>query len=156
MSFHASPNRIRVTDTDGRTAFDTDEAQFFATNFVSGTVIVGRINPETYGETVWALANVDPVANVVLGGFQVVFLEGPSAGQTAGVPGFGWFAAGGTYMHYMGKTMVGYTFSCAAGLFQLTRQWINEPYVDPISGLTITTQLNSMALNYRLWCGAFK
>lgn len=174
MAFRASSGRIRVTDAaDAITVFDTQEGLFQATDFKSGQITIPqRVATWNHTSGVFtdvnnnidhALASVNAVADMVVGGFSV------SVASPTGVSGLGWFNAGGTYMHtqhwlpfLLGSasenrvlgSIATYTFRCSGGALVLNeRVYLMAP--PNFAGVDSSLTLLAGTFSYKLYCGKF-
>lgn len=149
--------RILITDTDGSTAFDTDEKLFTVTNFLSGGFAVPARTAVTTGTTPTTIIDVDTnhsitainaYADTVRGAFSA------SASTSQGVVGFGYFNASGTYVHYNENGFMALTFLCISGVLYLHERTVLRAASTTI-GLTNTETIQSVTLSYKLFCGTW-
>lgn len=168
MTVRVTNNQIVVTDTAGEVKFNSDDPMFFATDFKTGSVSIPLRDQSVYQltEFVYDLGPVNAIASRVVGVFRVDF--GPVI-ESYDTPGYGWFNAGGTYMHYgrgnlqfldppfyltntFFETCALYTFRISAGRLQLFEQV--QVSNKTTSGF-YAFFLRPFVLHYRLWCGRF-
>jgi hypothetical protein len=179
MALRQSAGRIWITDpTDTHVVFDTAERLFIATDFVSGSYVIPareaywhrpsggseqRLDQDI--NLTYQLASVHADADVVLGAFKVTTQVSPQ-----GVHNFGWFSAGGTYIHsqlpktvtYNNITQVrsaggysGYSFVAAGGVLSLIERLIFVcPQPQYTNWFQYMTQ-NPMTIEYKLYAGSF-
>lgn len=92
---------MRIEDTIGRAIFDGTERMFHVTDTLSCTVsipsIVSGVGASAARTSTTVLGSCNAAATHLIGAFRVTF---PGSSNPSGVPGFGWFAAGGTYIHW--------------------------------------------------------
>ncbi len=170
MTVRASAGRIEITD-GSHLVFDTNEKLFHGTDYVTGSVSIPQREAVTHGSTpvvaydntyVYNLGPVNANADTVLGSFYV------TASTYQGVANVGWFAIGGTYMHYydaidslfsrnqhvvIGRAQA-FTFRAQAGNLRLEERIVA---VSPIHGedITVTTKIFAINIQYKLYVGLF-
>lgn len=161
MTVTITPQRITVTDASQNVKFDTDENLFFATDFLTGSLNIPQRSNPNFVQYTHNVASCHAAATKVVG---VIRLQ--VSNFNAGIPGYGWFNAGGTYLHYLDGSygtqthehgnvsrMSTYTFYCEGGQLKCreTAQLYN---VDPWTGTQFFVQ-KAFTLHYRIWCGLF-
>ncbi len=101
MSLTLEGGGFYIDDATGRRIFDSAERMFHVTDTIVGTRNIAaktsaiNVNHDTVVTHV--LGSCQPTATHLIGAFRVTF---PGTANPAGVPGYGWFAAGGTYIHW--------------------------------------------------------
>lgn len=109
---------ITVEDTLGRRIFDGAERMFHVTDTITGTKSISAkssgVSSNHSTTTTHVLGSCNADATHLIGAFRITF---PGASNPAGVPGFGWFAAGGSYIHWFD----GSTFT--------TSNFANNPFI---------------------------
>jgi hypothetical protein len=158
--------------------FDTDERLFIATDFIVGSHTI----PQRYAEwnratnnqqsrirvnidQLYQLAIVNVAANTVVGAFKVSTQTSPQ-----GVHDFGWFSAGGTYIHsQLPKTAEynninnylaiggysGYSFIAESGAVSLHEQVVFDCPEPEYAGWLQSQNQNPMTIEYKLYVGSF-
>jgi hypothetical protein len=173
LTLDISAGRIRLSDTTGHAVLDTDERLFHQTDYLAGSITIparsSGVGSNVDVSRVMALGGCSADATHVIGAFQVVF---PGTSNPSGVPGFGWFNVGGSYLHWFdGSSLTSaglandpytkseltqfslYTYRVAAGQFLLD-EWVRiAGYTNGGWGLSYT--MNSFVMNYRLRAGLF-
>lgn len=163
MTVTITPEKIQVTNESDEVTFDTDDRLFFAADYIVGSLNIperSTAHRRTYSHT---LESCSAEADKIVG---VINLDVSGVNIDAGVPGFGWFNAGGTYLHFLDGSnssqayphgevgrMSTYTFYCEGGnlkCFETT--FLNN--VNPFNGNILFTQ-RAFTLHYRIWCGTF-
>lgn len=90
-----------LEDTIGRRIFDSAERMFHVTDTWIGTVSFGAlasgVGSNLSRNVTTVLGSCNAAATHLVGAFRVAF---PGSTNPSGVPGFGWFNAGGTYIHW--------------------------------------------------------
>lgn len=174
MSIEIDAGRIRVVDgSSGYVALDTDGKLFHQTNYLSGSISItarsSGINTNIDVNTTHTLGACSADATHVIGAFQVSF---PGSSNESGVPGFGWFNAGGSYLHWFdGSTFTSsgyannplvkanlsqfslYTYRVAGGLFLLD-EWVRIAGYTT-GGIASSYTMYAFTMNYRLRAGLF-
>lgn len=180
MAIRHSQGRIWITDpADQEIVFDTDERLLICPEFVSGSVQIpsrsclwsrNAFGQETRTnvdiDQTFTLQSVNPHVDVVVGAFRVV-----SAGGPEGISDFGWFSAGGTYVHtQLAKTVIstigiriytavgglsGYTFGAGGGLLRLHERVVFECARPDSNNVTHEMSQSPLTFEYRLFVGSF-
>lgn len=92
---------ISIEDPTGRKIFDSGERMFHVTDTLIGSRSFGPyssgVNSTVLGTTSHVIGSCNASATHLIGAFKITF---PGSSNPSGVPGFGWFAAGGTYIHW--------------------------------------------------------
>lgn len=92
---------ITVEDTLGRRIFDSAERMFHVTDTLIGSKSFGPyvsgVGSSVSVTTSHVIGTCNAAATHLIGAFKITF---PGSTNPAGVPGFGWFAAGGSYIHW--------------------------------------------------------
>jgi len=99
---------MTIEDTIGRRIFDSAERMFHVTDTITGTKAItsksSGVGASHFTSTTHVLGSCNAAATHLIGAFRITF---PGAANPAGTPGFGWFAAGGSYLHWFdGSTEV--------------------------------------------------
>lgn len=173
MPLRSATGRIWITDpTDTAIVFDTNERGFIPTNFVTGSVTIpqrvaqsidgGQTTNVDTQQTI-TLATVHADANAVVGSFKVTTTDG----TPQGVHNFGWFSAGGTYIHsQLPKTSIyngvlyagvvggtsGYTFAASGGSLTLHERAVFR-CTQAYSGFSSSMDQRAMTIEYKLYVG---
>lgn len=163
MTATITPERIQVTNGGDEVTFDTDDRLFFSTDFLTGSLNIPERTSASYQTYTHVIDDCHSSADKVVG---VVNLDVSGLSVDAGIPGFGWFNAGGTYLHFLdGRSgtrfhqhgnvarMSTYTFFCEGGELKCY-ETTNLANVDSFSGNVVFTQ-RAFTLHYRIWCGTF-
>lgn len=188
MTFTASSGRIEVKSPSGDVVFDSDDRLFFASNFLAGSVVrparatsywrnsVGQESwvPIDLTETV-DLADIHGSANAVVGAFKVtgtLAVPGTASQDQAanGVRNYGWFTAGGTYVHAcmprwsfsgswqilpMGLLSL-YTFTASGGKLRLSERTQGNPgFVATGYVGSINLSQEEITIDYKLFAGTY-
>jgi hypothetical protein len=179
MALRHSAGRIWITDpTNTEIVFDTNERLFIATDFLSGSVSI----PQRYAEwnrafngqetrtrvdieDLYTLGSVNGDANTVVGAFKVTTQSSPQ-----GVHDFGWFSAGGTYIHSQLARIAtynniahqnaaggysGYSFLAASGTARLHERVVFDCPRPEYSGWYQSINQNPMTIEYKLYVGSY-
>jgi hypothetical protein len=173
LTLEIGPSRIRLRDVDAHTVLDTDERLFHQTDYLSGTIAIQSRSSVITGNVDVArtivLGSCSADATHVIGAFQVEF---PGASNPSGVPGFGWFNIGGSYLHwYDASSMTAsgwannpllkarlsafcvYTYRVNSGQVLLD-EWVRiAGYVT--AGIGTYYTMNAFKMHYRLRAGLF-
>lgn len=163
MTTTITPGKIQVSNEAEDVVFDTDDRLFFATDFLTGTLSIPERTSPSYQTYTHEVDDCHAVADKVVG---VIQLDVPGFDIDAGIPGFGWFNAGGTYLHFLDGNfgtrfsehgnvtrMSTYTFYCEGGELKC-HETVQLRNVEAFSGNTLFTQ-RAFNLHYRIWCGTF-
>ena len=188
MSLLVTAGRIEIKGPDGVIALDTDERMFHATDFKAGSVtrparsVAYSLNsggqevftPVNVFETV-NLGAIHAEANAVVGMFKVTGTAEPPPGGTQGQAGngvlnFGWFAAGGSYVHAclpqwawtgtrwinnVGGLISTYTFEASGGQLILREGTQGHPGQILTGTGTINLSQGAITLDYKLYVGTY-
>jgi hypothetical protein len=165
---------MKIEDTTGRRIFDSNERMFHVTDTITGTRSIAAkssgINASHSTNTTYVLGSCHAAATHLIGAFRITF---PGASNPSGVPGFGWFNAGGSYIHWFdGSTCVSpsgyannpalkidltvwaqYTPRVAGGQFLLD-EWVHV-FGFTSGGIASSYILNAFNLQYHFKAGLF-
>lgn len=164
-----SSGRIVFRNTAGNIVFDSDEKLFQATSQHTGTTVCGSWTASfnsgtgTYTDvntdTNHTLASINANCDTVIGAFKA---DVPSGSN--GVSGLGWYAAGGTYLHYLDESgggtraiaqcMAGFTFRATGGSLVLHERVILRA-VGGVGAPSSTLTLQQVTFTYNLYVGSF-
>lgn len=132
--FRAFGGGFTIGDSSGRLIFDSSERMFHVTDTVVGSVSFPQrnsgINTNFDLSTTHVLASCHSMATHLVGAFRITF---PGVSNVAGTPGFGWFAAGGTYVHWFdGTTMTSAGWANNPNLLSELSVWVQ--YTPRVAG----------------------
>lgn len=180
MTITLASNRLRVTDGAGKERFDSNDDMFHVLDTLNGSRAIPQYvatrtesssqNPQyqNYIETnVYTLGSCDSLCTMVRGAMKITFTSGAGS---YGLPGFGWFAVGGTYTHVMQASLHSsrdgriqlmplrqaalYTFSTSGGVVRLTEQLHITTGGGPSNG-SATLIVKPFTITYKLKLGLF-
>ncbi len=166
--------RLRVADTDGTVAFDSDQQMFFATDYKQGSVDFvahSNLNASVEINTDTVLASINPNANAVLGFFKI------TSATDATIPAGAWAQIGGTWIRgfatsgtsvagdfrFVGAIgggsslthFVAYSFRAAGGSLIINEKvYLMRVNTANLASGTVTGT-EAFTLTYRALCGAF-
>jgi hypothetical protein len=142
--------------------FDSDGRQFLGLQRYTGVLSFAATTLSGY----WTnnLGAIPAGAEAVLGAFRVTF---PGVPQSSGTPGYGWMAAGGSYVHaavcgpnyygyypYYNDRLVTHDFVIDGGDL-LHQRFINNPSVPLYGGGSYQVSYNAYDIEYKLMVGTF-
>lgn len=188
MSLRATGGRIEIKSPSGEVVVDTNERLFIASNFITGSV-VRPARSTSYlltpaGQEQWTpidvdvtvdLADIHSSAVAVVGSFKVTGTAAAPGSATQaqaanGVRNYGWFTAGGTYVHsampmyvFTGSAWVrypfgllsAYTFTAGGGKLRLHERTQGNPGSIVLASGSILLSQEEITIDYRLFVGTY-
>lgn len=131
--FRANGSGFTIADATGRAIFDSSERMFHVTDTITGTKNFPQrqsgVNTHYDLSTTHVIGSCHALATHLVGAFRITF---PGSNNPAGVPGFGWFAAGGSYIHWFdGTSMTSAGLANNPGFMRELGVWVQyTPRVD--------------------------
>lgn len=158
--------RMTVDGPNGGRRFDTSDQMFHITDKITGSLSfperIASGGVAISGANDYVLGPCHADANHVEGAINVTY--GSGSGGDLGLPGFGWFAIGGTYLHVLdgatiisfsvqrreSQQVVAYTFVAVGGQVIL-----QERYYIRIESSSTIYGVRAFTMQYRLRAGRF-
>lgn len=159
---------IVLRNTSGNIIFDSSEKLFQATSQHTGTKVCGSWTASYDGagnftdvntDTTHSLATINANCDTVVGAFKVSVSSG-----SQGVSGLGWYAAGGTYVHFLDESgggsrsiaqcMAGFTFRATGGSLVLHERVILRA-IGGVGAPANSITLQQTTFEYNLYVGSF-
>lgn len=158
---------IRVRDTDGRVAFDSNERLFQATDYKTGSVTVPTracftdmnsgnvVNYSQYNtlDVDHALGSVNAHADVVVGATKVT-----ASSWIGGIANVGWFNCNGTIVLGDAPTsthFLSYTFMAVSGALILRERICAWAQPGTVFNGRVTLTIPAFTFDYKIYAGSF-